>query len=398
MQDLADASVVESISRKEKFRQYFRAFNPSASPFESIKDGLVLNDLRPESLYQKIAARVELEPESLQALVGGIGSGKTTELLLVVQRLRELDIHGFYFEVSRHVDVTKAKPGFLVGLVADSLLNKLGNPTEFVSERARLSAFLYGHWRPLSYEDVEPDENEMVFVEGVVARPVRPEEGISESARADLARIASHYQEVNRPLAVLVDGLDRIQDIEEFGSLITPDLLALQWMSIPVVCVTPLSLQFASHSAMRERFDRIHELSAIQILAGALRRILKKRDIHGLLTDAASRALTIGSGGILRDLVTLARDAGEEAYVSGAASITKEHVAVAVQQLGRSYARGLSKQQRELLVGCIRTQSFDPSNPDVLSLISSRRIVEYSSTSFSVHPALEGLLERNDFF
>jgi hypothetical protein len=96
--------------------------------------------------------------------------------------------------------------------------------------------------------------------------------------------------------------------------------------------------------------------------------------------------------------VTLARDAGEEAYVSGAASITKEHVAVAVQQLGRSYARGLSKQQRELLVGCIRTQSFDPSNPDVLSLISSRRIVEYSSTSFSVHPALEGRLERNDFF
>jgi ABC-type transport system involved in cytochrome bd biosynthesis fused ATPase/permease subunit len=65
-----------------------RAFNPTAPAQTVIEAGLVSLDLH-RSLYANLAGRADLEPGSQQLLVGGIGSGKTTELLLAVRWLQK---------------------------------------------------------------------------------------------------------------------------------------------------------------------------------------------------------------------------------------------------------------------------------------------------------------------
>jgi hypothetical protein len=93
----------------------------------------------------------------------------------------------------------------------------------------------------------------------------------------------------------------------------------------------------------------------------------------------------------------LARDAGEAAYVDGSGRIEVKHATAAIQQLGLSYARGLSTKQRQMLEAVAHGGGFDPADPEMMFLLASRRVVEYSSTSFAVHPALVTALELDAF-
>jgi hypothetical protein len=63
------------LSRRDKFRAYMQAFNPTAPAYDVIQAGLVVEDLH-QSLYRNLAGRADLEPGSQQLLVGGVGSGE----------------------------------------------------------------------------------------------------------------------------------------------------------------------------------------------------------------------------------------------------------------------------------------------------------------------------------
>ena len=65
-----------------------RKLNPTEPARMTIESDLVVEDLH-GSLYRTLAARADLDPGSQQLLVGGIGSGKTTELLMAERRLEE---------------------------------------------------------------------------------------------------------------------------------------------------------------------------------------------------------------------------------------------------------------------------------------------------------------------
>jgi ABC-type transporter Mla maintaining outer membrane lipid asymmetry ATPase subunit MlaF len=77
----------KAVTRRDRFREYMKRFNPTASARDAIEAGLVVDGLH-QSLYQKLAVRADLEPGSQQLIVGGVGSGKTTQLLLAVDWLR----------------------------------------------------------------------------------------------------------------------------------------------------------------------------------------------------------------------------------------------------------------------------------------------------------------------
>ena len=82
--------------RKSRFRAYMARFNPTAPALRSIDQKLVV-DRGPESVHAQFAVRADLEPGSQQLLVGGIGSGKTTELLLTERLLKqESDVLAVY--------------------------------------------------------------------------------------------------------------------------------------------------------------------------------------------------------------------------------------------------------------------------------------------------------------
>jgi hypothetical protein len=197
MPEVADSAAASRTSRKEKFRQYFRAFNPTASPVQALRDGLILDTLRSDRFHKIIAARIEVEPCSLQALAGGAGSGKTTELLLVEQHLKSLGHLPIYIEVSLLADLSRAEPGFLSAIVSGQIRSATGSDAT-----------------------------------------LRP----------------------THPIALLIDGLDRTPDMAEFQRLALPDLLFFRTHAIPTVCVAPLALQFMPQPELREQFDRIHAL------------------------------------------------------------------------------------------------------------------------------------------
>jgi hypothetical protein len=82
-----------SSDRKGSFRAYMSAFNPTERVADSLVRGLV--ETRTADLYMNLAARAELEPSSAQVVLGGIGSGKTTQLLMAAQQLAEGEAHRF---------------------------------------------------------------------------------------------------------------------------------------------------------------------------------------------------------------------------------------------------------------------------------------------------------------
>src|ERR1017187_4704521 len=98
------------------------------------------------------------------------------------------------------------------------------------------------------------------------------------------------------------------------------------------------------------------------------------------------------SGGVIRDLITLARDAGEAAYVTDAETVGGVEIAVAIENLGASYLRGLSPSQVGTLRRWNESESFDPSRPEILELLMTRRVIERLTARYKVHPALASVL------
>jgi hypothetical protein len=76
----------DQLKHRDRLRAYMQAFNPTGPARAAIEAGLVFEDLQ-RFLFRKLAARADLEQGSQQLLVGGVGSGKTTELLLAARWL-----------------------------------------------------------------------------------------------------------------------------------------------------------------------------------------------------------------------------------------------------------------------------------------------------------------------
>src|SRR5271169_151287 len=106
------------LQRRDRFRAYMQAFNPTAPTRDVIEAGLVLEDLH-QSLYRNLAARADLEPGSQQLLVGGVGSGKTTELLLAAQWLRRQGrALPLFLDISAETDLSSLNSGSLLASFA----------------------------------------------------------------------------------------------------------------------------------------------------------------------------------------------------------------------------------------------------------------------------------------
>src|SRR5271166_3054927 len=103
-----------SAIRRERFREYMRKLNPTAPARTTIESGLVVEDLH-GSLFRTLAARADLDPGSQQLLVGGIGSGKTTELLLAEKWLEEQgQTLSVYIDISSETDLSGLNSGALL--------------------------------------------------------------------------------------------------------------------------------------------------------------------------------------------------------------------------------------------------------------------------------------------
>jgi len=404
------------LQRRERFRAYMQAFNPTAPPQDAIEAGLVCEDLH-GSLFQNLAGRADLEPGSQQLLVGGVGSGKTTELILAVRWLQEQGhVLPLYIDISAETDLSSLNSGALLASFGLGLTRRLWE--DFPTLRQGMEALqgpgkAYGSLKEFAYgtrqrvwvpgdEPPEPEDEEdedswgyyeVVGIPGKLNPPALPvlSRDVQE-IRGPLEQFLAVAKDGQKEVMVIFDGLDRLLDPTKFWSVASQDLRLFRELKVSVVSTAPLSVLFGAGvgQSVSDHFDRVHHMPVVAVdpKRGLLQSVLEKRHGYELLRGFTPDSVCEYSGGVLRDLISLARDAAVEAYIAGHDSVTSQDIENVAQQLGTGYLRGLGPEDIKILLHLEKSKSFDVSQAANVELLVTRRVLEYSSTDFRVHPAL----------
>jgi hypothetical protein len=335
-------------TRLEKFRDYMLRLNPGGDPSEAVRDGLYVP--RPgRSTAIEVAARLELDPTSSHLIVGGIGSGKTTQLLVACDRLNKLeDTCAEYIDVSRVHDMSHMNAGTLIitaGLAVSRLLKNKDDKDALASAQ-QFRDWSQGSWRRKwipydddpSHEEDSYEENgerhgyyDFIHEEPLLSPPNKPLDSSVQQMAHHLSQIRAGLRARFPHLVLLFDALDRLSDPAAFATVVEQDIRAIQKAGIGVVLVGPLRSMFGSNRAITDHFQYFYPQHAVDVQQDEAGRaflvdVLRKRAPPDLLPDAACHRLAELSGGVLRDLISLARAAGEEAYMRGADRVEDEHI------------------------------------------------------------------------
>jgi hypothetical protein len=172
-------------------------------------------------------------------------------------------------------------------------------------------------------------------------------EGMVEHLNRLIADVESRAQ---RPLALIVDGLDKIRD---------PDLIALnfadkKFLADPVcrvIYAAPIEVYYSQRFAgVRGRFPilpfpnvklRTSDIPPQKVSEGyaVMRDVVRRRidsldlRFHDVIDPSAVDTLIEASGGVMRDLITLVQDATTKAEIAGRTQIDQQAASKAV--LGR---------------------------------------------------------------
>jgi hypothetical protein len=395
------------MDRLARYREFMRRLDVTDAA-ETIQKGLYVPPTG-ESVADRIVSTATLRPYASQVLVGGIGAGKTTQLLVARDRMKELgDTNVIYVDVGEHHRLERLIPGVLLAIAASEVgrllpveVREPGAPSKVGRAWEELEAWAHGQWYiPNDRDDGTWHERpEDAWLPGLL-KPPPSLSGQIEICAEQLRVLRDALPEGHRHVVVLFDSLDRVEDVQHFVTLVEQDLRALRRIEVGVVMTAPLQAMFGSNRAELDRFDVVLHQPAVDVADGAagrafLRDVLRRRDPSDLLADEAIDGLSVLSGGVMRDLISLARGAAEEAYMRGADRIDASHVALAADRFGRKRMLGLDSADIEDLVALQRTKRFVPTTDRELALLVTRRILEYQEGQprYVVHPTLVPLLK-----
>lgn len=373
----------------------------AADPRSAIARGLYVPPSA-RSVADEIAGRLELRPASAHLIVGGIGSGKTTQLLVAQEHIQQLpDIQTVYLDVSRVHDLQKLRPGVLVALAglsfADLLADDKSSPVADATSFFRRWAVTGGGYFPDPSEYDEPHP-EWVDVPPIIAPPPAP--SLTSPEGAALKSLTDALRSRMPHVALLIDSLDRVVEIDAFEALVRDDIALLRALGIGVVLVGPLKLLYGTWRPIAALFDKLYQVSWIDPAEPGgrdfLTRVLRVRSPGNILSDEGLARLVEVSGGVLRDLVGLARDAGEEAYLGGVETIGAAHADAAADAFGRTLMLGLAADDLATLQRLRVQGSFVPVSDRDLALLMTGRVLEFRNgrTRYAVHPTIRPLLEQ----
>ncbi len=389
-------------------------FDAAADPARAIGRGQYVPKAKP--LADRIVPRAELEPHATHLLTGGVGSGKTTQLLVIRDAISKLeDTTAVYIDVTLEQDIRQIRAGNLLLLVGDALNDLLPAKIHVDVKKARksLREFIQGSgvWRHVDeepdWDNEQPDDDgppmEYIKFPGEITPPDGP--GPLTSATEEKLQIINTLRNAAQPsgnhFVVLLDGLDRMRDISQFKDLVEQDIQALRSAGIGVVLVGPIDVIYSKEKATRDMFDAQWHLSPVDTTDPEglrfLLQVLRKRASVEIMPDKACQKLAEQSGGVMRDLIKLARSSGYEAYTVGADQIGVEHVEAAADAQGRAQLQSVGQDGVEVLQRVRTKGKFIPTSDRDLALLASRNVLEYQNGAkirYAVHPVIEPLLAR----
>lgn len=407
-------STAVAFDRRKVYRPFLESLNSIAPARELLARGLIIprdhdpRDLHEPPIHEALAHSAELNRGTQMALVGGIGSGKTTEILLTQQVLdRHADAVSVCVDMADYTDLNELNPGAIlatVGMRLYSWLKKKGDDAEVVTPYRLLRKLAFPQKQFVHPDSLEPDYDgeEGVWVEtrGLM-RPRFPDlrKEVKEVKELALA-IASPLLEKDAQITFLIDGLDRLINAERFREFAEQDLRALRGTKITVIVVAPLLLLYDKSRFLQDYFDLVKHIPAAA--AGPrdsafLRRILERRHALDLMNRPELNSIVKYSGGVIRDLLTLASSAAAYAYRDDEDKIGPRHVRAAIGQLGNRYLAGLGTVHRRRLRRLAEDHEFRTEDPVSLELLVNRQVLEcfdHTRESFVVHPALAKVLPK----
>jgi hypothetical protein len=250
------------------------------------------------------------------ALVGGIGSGKTTELLLTQKVLgRHADAVNIFVDMADYTDLSEVSPGAVLAVAGFEIYSHLtksarGPTREATAAHTRLRALAIARtaWvDPWERGDEMPDDIVPVQVPGLMRLRFPPLRGKVKEAKDLLFSIASQLVETGSQITLLVDGLDRLIRPELFREFAEQDLQALRGTKISVIIVAPLLFLYDKSRFLQDYFDLVKHIPAAAAdpkHSAFLRQILERRGAADLMDRAEITTIAKYSGGVLRDVLT----------------------------------------------------------------------------------------------
>lgn len=358
----AQAEVQARATRRERFRGYMASVDPAENPLTAIERRVYVPP--PRAIANQMVARFEIEPRARELVVGGVGSGKTTQLWVCTQNLNEVpDIAATYIDVSVHQNLSSVAPGCLVALAACELLARANEVDTWLSER--LKGWAHGY-EPDPWSEQSPGGEP--WIRGVVSPPQTAWPTIDRARVDDFKVVVEAFVRQGKHPIFLFDSLDRMTDYEAFSRVVEEDVAALHASRVGVVLVGPLRSLAGFGRVDADRFDHLHVEGPVDVAHDAsarrfLESVLEHRACDEILPAEVRSELALWSGGVLRDLLSLAKLAGEEAYLDGAESISKDHAIAAADRLGRSLLIGLEQLDLDKLKQVQDSGRFVPVSP-----------------------------------
>ncbi len=401
-----------TFDRRQIYRPFLERLNPSSPG--TLGDLIVAPEHDPRDpdqppIHVAFANSAELKRGVQMALVGGIGSGKTTELWLTAKLLkRHKDAINILIDLAEITDLNGLNPGAILIAVGMQLYRRVKKPARSEGVNLafqKLQKLAHGNTKwgePGAYDEWD-DGSQLVLIHtpGLLEPRFPPIQREVEEVQGLVLEIASPLVESDPQITVLIDGLDRLFKPQSFRAFAEQDLRALRDLPISMIVAAPLILWFEKDRFVQDYFDDVKHIPAAisdPEQSDFLNQILLRRGAADVMDESEVSELARFSGGVLRDLITLARTSAEAAYRDDKDRIEAAHVRSAIRQLGKRYRVGLGKTQRGRIRRLMDDGQFSVEDPISRELLINRQVLEYfnnGSDSFAVHPALAEVLRES---
>jgi len=412
----------------------YNAFNPfQPVPREKLDAWFVE---RPDSPLKAILThfRPQRGPERL-IFVGHRSSGKSSELARLMVQLAEPE-YGYFvvnLDLSRNVNninqVNQIEVLFLIGVAVyklaqdaglspdksrfEALVNSLETIARMYTENDKFSidgvSLLRGlvcfgagvAGGPLGAAvavGVMEVFRDFIFVSGTnasVVRKVEVEPQIREMLKQVNAILDDVTARAGKPLALLVDGLELVQDGDVAEWLFVHNRF-LADVACRVLYTVPVFMYYQPQFApVRQAFQttpfpnvRLHHRDQPNVEDeegyAAMRQVVNRRLANlghrpdAMISPDALDILIASSGGLMRDLIRLMRDAVVQAEIAGQRRIEPETARGAVAALRREYDAQLTPKYQRVLDEVRKTHHRDES-PECDLLLAGNFILSYSN-------------------
>jgi len=384
--------------RLKFFRRLMSAFEGTSNPQRAVERGFYVN--LPNNPIEEITGRVALRPSSVHLLFGGIGSGKTTQLLLTQQALNELeDIKAIYVDVSLVTDISDLQSCALIAIAGIELINILGmsgssSNSDLENFKKRINKAAYGYTEYIPTEIVDGKSKEVNY-KGLISTENRSSILLAFSALSKAA-----VSTIKKEIIFLFDGLDRLSQSKTFINYALDDVIEINKTGVGSILVGSIIIPYtervniagiAGYSYFLPYLDVLENIEVKRFFTD----IFKARDPENCIAQDARELLIFHCGGVLRDLMSLCQASIEEAYIDGSDMITAQHANQAILALARSKLIGLTDANINTLRKVSAEKSFSPRTSEDFDLLLTGHILEYRypQQRFVVHPILVPLIE-----